>query len=85
MCQGEGVWPGGSASTPNSELDLHPKEGLEVLISYVLLQGGQGPLPAVLVVLQQRICILYPHAVGAATHAAVGGWLELRWWRVQRS
>lgn len=85
MCQGEGVWPGGSASSPNAELDLHPEEGLEVLISHVLLQGGQGLLPAILAVLQQRFCVLHPHTVGAAAHAAVGGRLELRWWWGQGS
>lgn len=67
-----------SASTPHAELDLHPEEGLEVLIGHMLLQGSQGPLPAVLVVLQQCLRIIHPHAVGAAAHAAVCGGLQLR-------
>lgn len=68
-----------SASIPHVQLDLHPEEGLEVLVGHVLLQGSQSLLPAILVVVQQRICVLHPHAAGAAAHAAVCGRLELRW------
>lgn len=74
----------GSASTPSVKSDLHPEEGLEVLVSHVLLQGSQGPLPTVLEVLQEPVRILHPHTVGATTHAAVCGRLELRWQRVLR-
>lgn len=45
------LWHFSSASAPHAQPDLRPEEGLEVLVSHVLLQGSQGPLPAILVVL----------------------------------
>lgn len=74
-----------SASTLHSEADLHSEEGLEVLVSHMLLKDGQGLLPTILVVPQQSFCVIYPHTVRTAAQAAVCGRLELGWQRVRGS
>lgn len=61
---------------PNAELDLHPEEGLEVLISPVLLQERPGPAPRHPgTVLQQRFCVSTHTQLGQPLmQQLVGGW-----------
>lgn len=69
------------ASRLLQELDLHLQVCLEVLVQDVLLDGGERPVPSVVVIGEQPLGVFDPHAIVTTTHAAVGrGWWRTLLW-----